>query len=912
MSEHATDRQKPSLESIRRDAMAFAGIGWLALDFDGIVLGMDDGAFQLLDLSDRFTSPACVAGTPIQDLVDYKAHGGLRSEIRTRGRVRGLDWHFFTARGEERWASQDAYLHTDSATGEDFVQIVLRDVTDARRAEQALQESRAQFWAASESSLDAFFVLRSIRDGAGLVTDFSFAEVNRHAERFFGMSREALQAGTLCTLFPACRNNGFLDRYRSVTETRLFAEAEFAVGMADIDAEWVHEQVLPLGDGVAVACKDISARRRMEEALRTSERRLRIFLEHTPAPVAMLDRNLRYVAYSPRWQEDFGLGETPLEGRSHVEVFGGVSPEWHQHFARCLAGESVRVSAERFLRPDGTPAWVRYELLPWREEEDAVEGIMIFMEVITARFTAEERLRASEERLRMALRSARMGTWELNLETGEVYWSEEMEALLGHAPGTVRRDVAAFEALIHPDDWPAMEAEVRRCMKLRPGQADDYTMEHRSVRTDGVTIWLEAIGKFIRDEQGRAKRLMGVTREITERKQAEADRRTLEAQLQHAQKLESLGVLAGGIAHDFNNLLTGVLGNVELAQSHVPEDSPSRRHLGGIERSARRAADLCRQMLAYSGQGKFVVQRTNMNALVAEMNSLLESAISKKAGLSCHLAQDLPDMVCDPGQVCQVIMNLVTNAAESLGAENGLIEVSTSTCRGDRQFFKGALLYEAGAPCIYVCLEVRDFGHGMDEATIRRIFDPFFTTKFTGRGLGLSAVLGIVRAHCGAIRIESAPGKGTRFMVYFPACLEGTAGEPSLLPPASGNTLAGTVLFVDDESSILGVMQEYLSAMGFRVLTAADGVEAVEIFARRYREIDAVVLDLTMPRKNGEEAFREMQALCREIPVILTSGYGEDDAAEHYRRAGLASFLQKPYQGSDLLDHLRKVLPGVR
>lgn len=896
--------------SIRQEAMAFAGIGWLVLDFEGVVRGMDQGAFDLLDLSDRYSGPDHALGVAIERLVQYASQGLLRGEIRKRGRVRGLDWHFTTGRGAEKWTTQDAYLYTDPASGEELVQLVLRDVTEARLAERQLQESRARFWAASEGSLDAFFVLRGVRDADGEVIDFVFEEANRHAETFFGMQKEDLLQGTLCTHFPGYRANGVFERYSSVATTGKFVEKVYAVDVPGIAATWVHEQVLPLGEGVAVASKDISARKRMEEALLASEKRLRLFLEHTPAPVAMLDRELRYVACSPRWREDFGLGHQPLEGRSHDAVFGGLSPQWHDQFARCLAGETIRVSAERFPRHDASPAWVRYELLPWREEQDSVDGVMIFMETITERVAGEERLRASQERLQMALRSARMGTWEWNVETGEVHWSEEMEMLLGIPPGTIPRHVSAFENLIHPDDWPAMRAEVTRCLKLRPGEPDGYAMEHRSIRADGLTIWLEAVGHFFRDERGRALRLLGVTREVTERKQAEAERRTLEAQLQHAQKLESLGVLAGGIAHDFNNLLTGVLGNVELAQSHLPEESPSQRHLGGIERSARRAADLCRQMLAYSGQGKFVVQRTNLNVLVEEMAHLLEASISKKAKLTCNLAQGLPDLVCDPGQVCQVIMNLITNASESLGAESGAIEIITSTCRGDSRFFRGAVLYEAGAPCAYVCLEVRDAGHGMDEATQRRIFDPFFTTKFTGRGLGLSAVLGIVRAHCGAIRIKSAPGKGTRFMVYFPACLEGASVATPVHPGPPEGATAGTVLFVDDESSILGVMQEYLSAIGFRVLTASDGEEAVDVFSRRHHEIDAVVLDLTMPRKNGEEAFREMQQIRKDIPVILTSGYGEDDAAEHYRRAGLASFLQKPYQGSDLLGHLRAVLPG--
>jgi two-component system cell cycle sensor histidine kinase/response regulator CckA len=402
--------------------------------------------------------------------------------------------------------------------------------------------------------------------------------------------------------------------------------------------------------------------------------------------------------------------------------------------------------------------------------------------------------------------------------------------------------------------------------------------------------------------------LVCVVRDITERKLEEERRLAIDRKLLDAQKLESLGVLAGGIAHDFNNLLTAIMGNAGLALMLEPEKPQVKTHLQNIEKTSTQAADLCKQMLAYSGRGKFVIQHLDLNALVTDMQSFLQVSVNKRTALKFELASTVPAIEADPSQMRQIIMNLVINASESIGEKNGVVIVRSGVTRADRAYLSEMYLAPDLPEGDYVFVEVVDNGCGMSPETRAKIFEPFFTTKFTGRGLGLAAVLGIVRGHRGAIKVYSEPGQGTTFKILFPAIAAPAQVlrrdlETSFL--WRGN---GKILVVDDESSVRAVAGEMLRSMGFDVLMAADGREGVEMFARDCGEIRAVILDMTMPHMNGEEAFREMRRLRGDVRVVLISGYNEQDATNRFVGKGLAGFLQKPFKLDELRRKLRVVL----
>jgi len=400
-------------------------------------------------------------------------------------------------------------------------------------------------------------------------------------------------------------------------------------------------------------------------------------------------------------------------------------------------------------------------------------------------------------------------------------------------------------------------------------------------------------------------------REQAARRAAEAS----EAQSRHVQKLESLGVLAGGIAHDFNNLLHVVLGNADIALSRLPPRSPAREPLEEVVRATVRAADLTRQMLAYSGKGAFVVRHLDLSSEVREMATLLRTAISKQASLVWELASNLPAVNADPTQIRQIVMNLITNASDALRDASGTITLRTGVVRreelNDPEFGPPLNQEEPNAAGgeLLVYLEVSDTGAGMTPDTMQRIFDPFFSTKFAGRGLGLAAVMGIVQSHQGLIRIRTEPGEGTSFRVLFPA-VAGPARKPEKPSSARSDWQGqGTVLVVDDEEGVREVAERMLQEIGFDTVSASDGREALELMQRMGDRVTAVLLDLSMPRMGGQETLRHLRARRPQLPIVMMSGYTELAAPQvNTTGPGITLFLQKPFLAEDLIGVLRPIV----
>jgi signal transduction histidine kinase/CheY-like chemotaxis protein len=428
---------------------------------------------------------------------------------------------------------------------------------------------------------------------------------------------------------------------------------------------------------------------------------------------------------------------------------------------------------------------------------------------------------------------------------------------------------------------------------------------------DGSLRSFVANGMPYTDTKGQLL-FIGVGHDVTDQLQAEQDRLDFERQLLHTQKLESLGVLAGGIAHDFNNLLLTILGNIELAAMKIPTDSPPHKLLGQATLAASRAADLTSRLLAYSGKGIFVITRLNLNQLVNENAALFRTAVPRTVSIDLHLTAGLPDIMGDVAQIQQVVMNLITNASEAIEAQSGLIKLTIGLQSCDRSCLSRSRLEEKPAPGQFAYLEVSDNGIGMSEQVQQRIFDPFFTTKFTGRGLGMSAVLGIIKAHSGALFLASAPGKGTTIRVIFPIA-EGAVTPPvmesaHIHPPASPS---GTVMVVDDEKSVLKICVAMVKHCGFTVITASDGADAVRIFRERHDEIDLVLMDLTMPNMDGVAAMRELRRIKPDSKIILSSGFNEQELDERIGDQNPSGFIRKPYSVKNLEAELRRVMQGA-
>ncbi len=425
----------------------------------------------------------------------------------------------------------------------------------------------------------------------------------------------------------------------------------------------------------------------------------------------------------------------------------------------------------------------------------------------------------------------------------------------------------------------------------------EFTTVHR--RKDGseypVQIYLET------SIFGNDSVFVATILDITERMQ-------WEAQVQNTQKLESLGVLAGGIAHDFNNLLMGVLGHSSLILKELPANSPIQSSILDIQNAAIGASELCKQMLAYSGKGRFVVQPLSLSEVVKQFGHLLEVSIPKNVILKYELQDNVPAIQADTRQMQQLVMNLITNAAEAVGDKSGIVTLATGVMTVDTEYLKSTYLDDELPSGDYVYYEVSDTGCGMTKDVMRNLFDPFFSTKFTGRGLGLAALLGIVRGHHGAVKVYSEVGKGTTFKVLFPAIDMQAISINGDTPPPKEWKAEGTVLVVDDDETARTVSKRILESGGFSTLVACDGLDALDVFEKHQSEIVGVLLDMTMPRMDGVKTFQRLKQIDSDVTVILTSGYNEQEATSRFAGKGLAGFIQKPYQSDALLQLMHQML----
>ena len=721
---------------------------------------------------------------------------------------------------------------------------------------------------------------------------------------------------------------------------------DYRIVRKDGEIRWTRDYARPALDEqtgrvvrVYGAVQDISARRQTEVALRESEERYRV--------VSSLISDFAYgfnVGPDGELSREWVTGAvTEMTGFTEEEFIAregwsvGADPADAEvvkgQLAEILAGRAVVVDF-RLTCKDGSVRWVRDYARPVRDEATGrVARIYGAVQDISERKEAEE------------VQSVLLNVSQAVSGSGNL---EELLATVHHELGRLidttnfyvalyHEDVGKYTFPYHVDQFddnaetePATLGKSLTDYVRRAGRAQmideaafQGLVDSGEVELIGASsaIWLgvplRTAGKVIgvvvvqsyeesspyseRDFQVMTFVSDNIAMSI-ERKLAEEERERLEAQVRHAQKLESLGVLAGGIAHDFNNLLTGVLGNIELGLLHVEDGSPTVSCLKEARASAERAADLSRQMLAYSGKGSFAIEAVDVNALVTEIGNLLEVSVSKNVALSYDLHRDLPPIVADVTQLHQVVLNLITNASDSIGDEGGVVRLRTGVRQCDRAYLGETYLDDHLPEGDYLFIEVSDTGCGMDAETLQKIFDPFFSTKFAGRGLGLASALGIVRGHSGAIKAVSEPGSGTTFTVLLPVgncvAVKSVERQPEV---AESETTGGTVLLVDDEDAVRDIGMRLLEQAGFDVVGAADGCEAVDYYREHSDEISCVLLDLTMPRMGGEETFLELRKIREDVMVVLSSGFSEHEVIGRFAEGGVCGFVQKPYRFEKLI-----------
>jgi two-component system cell cycle sensor histidine kinase/response regulator CckA len=724
------------------------------------------------------------------------------------------------------------------------------------------------------------------------------AYVNRTFEKAFRVSFESVRGKTDAQWLPA----------ELAKETRAHDEEVLAV-----DRPMEFEEDLPAAEGtrrwlvfkfpfrdhsghrfVGGVGIDITERKRAEEDLRTSEDLYRDLVEHTRALICVHDLEGRILAVNEAAARSLGYDRQASLGSEIQTIRDIMAPETRAGFERYIEQIRARGAVDGIMavqtRSGEKRFWEYHNTLRTEGVEKPVVRGLAFD--VTERLRAQEELRESQAFLEKAQEIGQIGSWISDpSDGGRLVWSRETCRIFGIPEEDFDGRVETFFERVHPDDREAVARERRAAIE----HGSTYDLEHRIVRPDGSVRLVHERASIERDPQGRAAKMIGVVQDIT-------DHRQLEDQFRQAQKMEAIGRLAGGVAHDFNNLLTAILGYSDMMLSQIGHDSPLREDAEEIRKAGERAAGLTRQLLAFSRKQRLDPKVIDLNALIGDVQRMLQRMIGEDVELATSLEPSLGRVRADPGQLEQVIMNLAVNARDAM-PDGGKLTIETRNAELDETWGAGRFTVQAGS---YVMVAVTDTGTGMDEETKSHVFEPFFTTKAQGEGtgLGLATVYGIVKQSGGYVWVYSEPGAGTAFRIYLPRHGDASEEVGRFESPAPEESRRGreTILLVEDEEGVRALARKVLSMKGYEVLEASDAEAALTLLERHAGPIHLLLTDVLMPGLSGPELAARVVARRPEVKVLLMSGYSDSAAA------GSAELLQKPFSPEALARKVRETL----
>ncbi len=770
---------------------------------------------------------------------------------------------------------------------------VMRDITERRQAEETLKESEARFRNMFDNAAFGIIICRLIRDDTGTPIDFEHLKVNSATQRHTGFQTHQLLGKRASEIVSPEEAANLTGRYAQVVATRkpYGYERHFPVYDRTLDVGAFH-----LDDDLFVLTFiDISQRKKAEEALRRSEERFRLAFENANIGVCLVDKGGVFLNVNHRMCDIFGYGRNEFEGMkvndlTHPED-QNISPKFIE---KGVSGEVENaVFEKRYFHKNGSLIWGQVSSSVIRDEKGDPLCFISHVQDITKPKQAEEALQESELQFKSTFEQAAVGICHADPSGRFLKVNQRFLQIVGYD----RNEISGltWQSITHPDDLNADLEKVEQVLKNR---LKTYSMEKRFIKKDGVIVWVNLTVSLVRKPNGSPFYFIGVIEDLSERKK-------MEAQLQQTQKMEAIGNLAGGIAHDFNNILAIILGNAELASDDIPASNPANENLEEIRLASIRAKEMIRQLLAFSRKSDQKNRPVDIAPIIKESMKMLRSAVPSNVEFETYISDDPCSIQGDVAQINQIMMNLVTNAAQAMSKEGGILKVTLSkiVLQMEKPCFNWVL-----SPGTYARLTIRDTGEGMAPEIVDRIFDPYFTTKDVGKGtgMGLSVVHGIVKRHKGGIQVKSEPGKGTAFEVFFPV-LE-TMVEEEKKPEEKIKRGSGKILFVDDEASVVKLNHQRLERLGYQVKSTTKPVEALEWFKADPDQFDVIITDMTMPRMTGDMLAKEILAIRRETPVIICTGYSERMTEKQAEALGAAKYMEKPIGKENLAKALREVL----
>ena len=880
-----------------------------------ILENIEDGYYEV-DLNGNFTffnaSMCRILGYPQEEMMgmnnrkftdkeNAKKLFKTFNEVYRKGQpAKEFGWQIIRKDGTKRYIEVSVSLQKNSSGKPIGFRGISRDVTSRKQAEAALRESEEKYRLVVENAKEAIIIAQDVK----------LVFVNRAAIDMIGYSGDISTAKSFIDFIHPDDRNIVVDYHiRRVKGEEVPLVYSFRILSQDGTVKWVEFNTAVIqwkGRPATLSfLNDITERKQAEDALRRSEEKYRFMTDNVADIIWTVDMNLNFTYISPSVQRFRGLTVEEAMSQKIDEVLTPASLQYAfkvlEEELKTLMGnpdrirDKLTVELEEYCK-DGSTIWTENELKYLPDQDGKPIGIIGVSRDISARKQAEKALRESEEFFKEITENS-SDIIIITDKNGDIkYCSRSIERLSGYkSEELIGKSGFTF---IHPDDIERAVDDYGKAI-LTPDTA--IPNEFRLVRKDGSTRYFDGLGKNLLDNPAVAGFIMNI-RDITERKQAEEEKRKLEERLQRAHKMEAIGTLAGGIAHDFNNLLMGIQGYASLALLNINQNDPNYEKLKRIEQQVQSGADLTRQLLGFARGGRYEVKPAYMNDIIEKSSSIFGS-VKKEITINKKYEKNLYPVEVDLGQMEQVFMNLYVNAWQAMPGGGNIYLETENVFLNDEQ----ALSYSV-KPGKYVKITVTDTGTGVDEKTRERIFDPFFTTKAMGRGtgLGLATVYGIIKGHKGMINVYSEPGHGTTFTIYLPASEKEVVKEET----ATGTIDTGTetILLVDDEKIVLEVSRELLESMGYRVYAVGSGQEAIALFMGKRNEIDLVILDMIMPEISGGETFDRLREINPGIKVLLSSGYSINGEAQTIMNRGCKGFIQKPFQLEKLSHKVREML----